>query len=328
MNNRFSKTLMKKRKKLLMNYLVSSNCIRRFLITIPAAISFLLLTSSCGTTNQYQKLNKKYDKAQYEKVLKKANRYIQKNPADPTPLYFKSLIHTHFYKNTNDPLELRQALTYMDQARRKKIPDYLKGDIQLLTDQLVETANNDISEIEDKAGALTTQKIHELTQKLEQAPEIKLAKGEITYNNSSPQKVTFYKVKGLRKTIVKKAQKYIGTPYRYGGTTTRGFDCSGFTEHVFAEAGINLPRTAAQQAISGKKIRERKAKPGDLVFFTKNKSGGNINHVAIILDTDPKGIKKVIHSTSRGVIIDERSGGSWKSYWLPRKNHIASYIDD
>jgi len=311
-----------------MTYSTSRNIIKPLFTAGIIALTAFLITSACGTANLYQKLDKKYEKAQYEKALKKANRSIQKNPADPTPLYFKSLLHTHFYSQSNNPEHLEQALTYLDRARRKKIPQYLKEDIQRLTDQLVETANNDISEIEDKAGPLTSQKIHELSQQLEQAPRIKLATAEIPQSNTTAKKVTPKELAGMRKTIVEEAQKHIGTSYRYGGTTTRGFDCSGFTGYVFAEAGINLPRTAAQQAVSGRKIREKKAQPGDLVFFTKNKSGGNVNHVAIILDTDSQGIKKVIHSTSRGVIIDERTDGSWKSYWLPRKKHIASYIAD
>ncbi|MDO5699366.1 MAG: C40 family peptidase [Dermatophilus congolensis] len=56
-----------------------------------------------------------------------------------------------------------------------------------------------------------------------------------------------------------------GIPYVWGGTSTKGFDCSGFTQHVYGKAGITLPRTAAQQQRATKKVSD--PKPGDLVFF-------------------------------------------------------------
>lgn len=65
-----------------------------------------------------------------------------------------------------------------------------------------------------------------------------------------------------------------GIPYVWGGTSTKGFDCSGFTQHVFRKAGIDLPRTAAQQQKATKKVSD--PKPGDLVFF-----GAPAHHVGV-----------------------------------------------
>lgn len=65
-----------------------------------------------------------------------------------------------------------------------------------------------------------------------------------------------------------------GIPYRWGGTTTSGFDCSGFTQHVFRKVGVNLPRTAAQQQRAVRTVTE--PRPGDLVFF-----GAPAHHVGI-----------------------------------------------
>lgn len=67
--------------------------------------------------------------------------------------------------------------------------------------------------------------------------------------------------------IVKTASKYYGTPYRYGGTTTAGFDCSGFTGHVLKQHGKKLPRTAEQQRKAA--FKPAKRQKGDLVFFGK-----------------------------------------------------------
>jgi len=93
--------------------------------------------------------------------------------------------------------------------------------------------------------------------------------------------------------IVTIAKQYIGTPYCRGGQNTRCFDCSGFTQYVYNQQGINLPPTAQGQYRIATKIVASKAKPGDLVFFiTKH---GYVYHVAIYV-----GNGKVIHSPKHG----------------------------
>jgi cell wall-associated NlpC family hydrolase len=79
--------------------------------------------------------------------------------------------------------------------------------------------------------------------------------------------------------VLKEAAKLKGTPYRYGGTTTRGFDCSGYTGYVYKKAGKKLPRTSRQQYSATKHLSRASAKPGDLVFFKSG--GGTVYHVGI-----------------------------------------------
>jgi cell wall-associated NlpC family hydrolase len=93
--------------------------------------------------------------------------------------------------------------------------------------------------------------------------------------------------------------KLIGIDYDYGGTTTSGFDCSGFTGYVFKKLGISLPRTSSDQAAKGKKIARDSLRAGDLVFF--NTSGKGISHVGIYV-----GDNKFAHSSnSKGVTISD-----------------------
>ena len=66
---------------------------------------------------------------------------------------------------------------------------------------------------------------------------------------------------------VREALSLIGVPYVWGGTSRAGFDCSGFTQHVWAAAGIKIPRTVRAQAEAGTRVPLSKAEPGDLVVF-------------------------------------------------------------
>lgn len=82
--------------------------------------------------------------------------------------------------------------------------------------------------------------------------------------------------------LMDKALAYEGVPYVFGGTTPLGFDCSGFTQYVYGEIGISLPRTAQAQYYAGVHISQDEAQPGDLIFFCETyKTSAQITHVGI-----------------------------------------------
>lgn len=101
--------------------------------------------------------------------------------------------------------------------------------------------------------------------------------------------------------IVSTAKENIGVPYKSGGTTKAGMDCSGLIQRTFTTYKIALPRTSSDLANEGFEVSKNKAQPGDLIFFKTNNSK-IVNHVGIITNTDGNDIVFIHSSTSKGVI--------------------------
>lgn len=110
--------------------------------------------------------------------------------------------------------------------------------------------------------------------------------------------------------IVNTAKKFIGVPYRWGGTSSNGFDCSGFIKSVYAAHGLDVKRMADEQYFGGTKVKREDLITGDLVFFSTYLPG--VSHVGIYI-----GDNKFIHSSSsRGVTIDSLDSGYYKSCYV------------
>jgi cell wall-associated NlpC family hydrolase len=100
-----------------------------------------------------------------------------------------------------------------------------------------------------------------------------------------------------------------GSPYKNGGSDPSGFDCSGFTQYVFAQYGLSLPREVRDQYKTGKPVDRKALEPGDLIFFTTTEPGAS--HVGIAVGGD-----EFVHAPSTsGVVRVERFSSS---YWAPR----------
>jgi len=114
--------------------------------------------------------------------------------------------------------------------------------------------------------------------------------------------------------LSKEYTKWNGVPYKYGGTSHKGVDCSSLMQILYRDAfGMKIPRTTAKQAKIGYQVKKNSSREGDLVFF---KTGWKTRHSGVIIE---KG--KFIHSSTKyGVMISSLNNPYWKSkYWQTRR---------
>ena len=138
-----------------------------------------------------------------------------------------------------------------------------------------------------------------------------------TQSNIAREALRTPNLSNTRKSIIRTADSLRGTPYLAGGTTPRGFDCSGFTQYVYGKSGVSLPRSTDQQYNNGRKIRPNQRRPGDLVFFQT--TARRISHVGIYA-----GNGMFIHSPSTGKNVSYTSMNN--PYWKPRYRGSVSYV--
>lgn len=115
--------------------------------------------------------------------------------------------------------------------------------------------------------------------------------------------------------VLDAARGLLGVPYRNGGTSPLGFDCSGFVQFVYSQAGLFVARDVRHQFAAGMLVDSDSARPGDLIFFTTSSPGSRggraPSHVGIVLDE-----QTFIHApSSQGVVRVEPIGGR---YWRER----------
>lgn len=117
---------------------------------------------------------------------------------------------------------------------------------------------------------------------------------------------------GRIQTVMKRALGLLGTPYRWGGDSTEGFDCSGLVGYVFRSAlGIELPRVSRDMANNGEKIEKAALTAGDLVFFSRR--GKRVDHVGIYV-----GNGNFVHAprTGRDVTVSSLADGYWSKKFM------------
>jgi probable lipoprotein NlpC len=117
-------------------------------------------------------------------------------------------------------------------------------------------------------------------------------------------------------TVITTARTFLGTPYKYGGTTRSGMDCSGLLLNSFKAVNVNLPRSSEAQSKVGKEIKKMNdLEPGDLVFFATGKSKVVVTHVGLVTDVKSRDNIKFIHSSSSLGVVETNL---YADYYLKR----------
>lgn len=158
---------------------------------------------------------------------------------------------------------------------------------------------------ENKAKEVKTVKLKKEKTALEELNEI--------HNNAMNSFVS---------SILSEAESYLGVPYRYGGSSRSGIDCSSFVQSVFKIFDHDLPRVSSAQAQAGHQISMDEIRAGDLIFFATN-GGRRVSHVGIVHNVSDKGEVEFIHaSTSKGVIVTSLTDSYWSKRYLYAKRII------
>lgn len=122
--------------------------------------------------------------------------------------------------------------------------------------------------------------------------------------------------------VLNEAESYLGVPYRYGGTTRNGIDCSSFVQSVFKLFDHELPRVSAAQAKEGHIVSNDEVRAGDLLFFATG-GKGRVSHVGIVHNVSDEGNIEFIHaSSSQGVTVTPLSMPYWSKRYLYAKRII------
>jgi len=127
-------------------------------------------------------------------------------------------------------------------------------------------------------------------------------------------------------SLIEYAESLDGSPYKWGGTTPEGFDCSGFIQHIYSHFGINIPRMPADMAAISEKVDIKDLKPGDLVYFKgSNKDSDEIGHVAMVVEKTTDGFKFIHSTSSKGVIVSDINQ---YDYWISRYLFATRFKND
>jgi peptidoglycan DL-endopeptidase CwlO len=296
-------------------------------------LGFVFILFSATVQAQIRALDKLeilYDQGHYGMVYRRANNLLDKPDYDfsAQPEFYKSLA---MFRLSEKDFWSQMHPDALQQARKlfldvKSTPEGVKvfnahlNHVAALKMYLVERV-----EKLKKEGRL--QEYDELQQILfglfDHIPDLDNPGGVIAPANpetNEAESVETAETKKQRDQIIDFAKKQLGVQYQWAGTDPSGFDCSGFTSYVMKEFDKELPRRAEDQYTASKKIKQRSAQKGDLVFFN---NGSGISHVGIIISEKGAPLTMIHSSSSKGIVITNIEESE---YWLKRLYGFGTYV--
>lgn len=262
-------------------------------------------------------------KLMLSEVINDTNK-VTVNKADPGTYY----VYVTAYRNSDDGVIKAQTATkvtvtlpepviteYILEDGEKFYPIYEDEEMGLLyfyDEEIVEVdelANNGTT-VKRKKKKITEKQVKDVQyyralSRQQQRVEVFTGSTSLTLNNSNSDIYTYNGSQmsiyddDMGKSVIEEAEKYLGVPYVWGGTTPKGFDCSGFVQYVYSSLGVELPRVSQDQVNVGMPLTREQLMPGDLVFFADN---GDVHHVGIYV-----GDGYMIHAPYTGAVISYQS---------------------
>ncbi len=156
-----------------------------------------------------------------------------------------------------------------------------------------------------KAQVSTTKRTSETVTKKEVGDDAK-SDNTVSAPNEKDDEDSGKKEKSSDKAekVISTARTFIGTPYKYGGMTRSGMDCSGLLINSFTVVKVNLPRSSEAQSKVGTQVKMNELKAGDLVFFATGNKKNEITHVGLVTDVKSKDNIKFIHASSKLGVVE------------------------
>ena len=293
--------------------------VSKFTLLLLLVLSFNLAS---GQNKYAEKSKKLYEKKKFEKCIITSKKNLRKDGKSVDLQYYIVVSNLALYQNNTSQLRqysyLKKSISAWIKLKKynSKQKDFSKTEENIKkaiysfceTDYIQQNRQKN-QVLQDKLAQVfsdTTESYRSIHFVPEKSLDIKIDKS----------------VADTRQQVLENAIKLIGVKYKYGGTDSTGFDCSGFTQYLYKSVSIDLPHNANSQAKIGKKIKLEDAKAGDLIFFGNTKAF----HAGMIFKNNNGNIE-LIHCVSGGVNHQNYSDENTK-YWLKRVLCVKQIIKD
>jgi len=280
---------------------------------------------------QIDKLEMLYDQGHYGMVYRRANRLLDIPDYDYSsqPEFYKSLAlfrlseKDFWFRLHPDALQegRRLYLEVRNSTEGAKVFNAHLNHIALLKKDLVARANA----LKKSGRKNEYDELQQIIGLFDHIPDLDDPSGvtppKVPETNET-EEVESVAVIQSREGMIDFAKTQLGVPYLWAGDDPNGFDCSGFTQYVYEKQyKKEIPRRAEDQYNKSKKIKQRNAHKGDLVFFD---AGSGISHVGMIVSEKGEPLVMIHASSSQGIVITNIEESE---YWLKRLYAFGTYIE-
>lgn len=273
---------------------------------------------------EFDQLEMYYAQGHYKKVLRKANKYLDKPEYDYSllPSYYRALSMMQLYGlenwRLNHPNALQDARNmYLDirssldgqkvlEAHMYEVAT-VKTDLMTMLGEFKRMQLN--AEFEELQAVIV--ELFDAVPTIEKEGQVKPVVEKVTEFEFNPED---------RNEMVVFAEQQLGVPYVWAGNTPSGFDCSGFTGYVMSAYNKQIPRRAVDQYEQSTKLKRKSVQKGDLVFFD---NGSGISHVGMIVSEQGAPLVMIHASTSKGIMVTNIEESE---YWSKRLAGFGTYL--